>query len=239
MQTGSWRAGDFNGDGKTDLIHLWGQEYANVWLSRGDGTFAVTPFQPWPGYGMQRGSWQAGDFNGDGKTDVIHLCCPNYANLWLSLGNGSFALTPFQPSPEYAIQIGSWLSGDFNGDGKADLIHLWGQHLANIWLSQGNGTFAVTPFQPWPGYNMQFGSWQTGDFNNDGKADLVHLCCSEYAHPWLSRGDGTFDVSAFRPWPGYGLQRGGWLSGDLDGDKKTDLFHLCCPNYANIWLWRR
>ena len=43
-------------------------------------TFAISAYQPWSGYGVQMGSWQSGDFNGDGKGDLIHLWGPDTTN---------------------------------------------------------------------------------------------------------------------------------------------------------------
>src|SRR5207245_972421 len=113
-------------------------------------------FQPWPGYGMQLGSWLTGDFNGDGRTDLLHLCCADYANVWLARATGGFTLSPFHPWTGYGMQSGSWLTGDFNGDGRTDLFHLCCANYANLWLAQANGGFSAGPsFQPWPGYGMQ------------------------------------------------------------------------------------
>src|SRR5439155_2441501 len=238
LQSGSWVTGDFNGDGRTDLLHLCCANYANLWLAQANGGFSAgPPFQPWPGYGMQLGSWLTGDFNGDGRTDLLHLCCTNYANVWLAQANGGFSAgPPFQPSPGYGMQPGSWVTGDFTGDGRTDLLHLCCANYANLWLAQANGGFSAgPPFQPWPGYGMQLGSWVTGDFNKDGKADLFHACCGDYAIVWLSQGSGGFTPSTFRPWIGYGIQFGSWRAGDFNGDGKTDLIHLCCGDYANLW----
>jgi hypothetical protein len=73
----NYRTGDFNGDGKTDLIHLVdsGNGYVHVWLSKGDGTFDVkSAFTPSSGYSVSNNNfnYRTGDFNGDGKTDLIH-----------------------------------------------------------------------------------------------------------------------------------------------------------------------
>ena len=236
VQLGSWQSADFNGDGNDDLIHFWGADSANVWLSQGDGTFSEVTFAPRPGYGMQLGSWQSADFNGDGDADLIHLCCDDFANVWLSQGDGSFSETIFQPRPGYGVQLGSWQSADFNGDGDADLIHLCCDDFANVWLSQGDGSFAETTFQPRPGYGVQLGSWQSADFNGDGDDDLIHLCCGDFANVWLSQGDGSFAETTFQPRPGYGVQLGSWQSADFNGDGNDDLIHLCCDDYANVWL---
>src|SRR3972149_819215 len=60
-------------DGEQALPQLVGPDYVLVWLSRGDGSFDVRYFRPWEGYGLNAGSWQSGDFNGDGKQDLLHL----------------------------------------------------------------------------------------------------------------------------------------------------------------------
>jgi len=107
-----------------------------------------------------------------------------------------------RPWAGYGIQTGSWLTGDFNGDGRDDFAHLTAGDYANIWLAQANGHFAVSPHRPWPAYNIQNGSWQTGDFNGDGSTDLLHLTTFGYANLWTAV-PGGFSVSWFQPWPGY------------------------------------
>jgi hypothetical protein len=236
IQTGSWLSGDFNGDGFGDLMHLTASDYVHPWLSKGDGTFDVRSFRPWPDYGIQTGSWLAGDFNGDGKTDLVHLTEADYIHPWLSNGDGTFDVRSFRPWANYGIQTGSWLSGDFNGDGKDDLMHLTESDYVNTWLSNGNGTFDVRSFRPWANYGIQTGSWQSGDFNGDGFDDLMHLTESDYVHPWLSNGNGTFDVRSFRPWANYGIQTGRWGAFDLSGDGKDDLIHLTEADYVHPWL---
>jgi hypothetical protein len=40
--------------------------------SNGDGTFNVRTFRPWAGYAIPNALWMTGDFNGDGRADVLH-----------------------------------------------------------------------------------------------------------------------------------------------------------------------
>ena len=236
MQWGSWQTGDLNGDGLTDLIHLTGSNYVHTWIARLDGTFVIGTFSPGPGYGIQWGSWETGDFNGDGRDDLMHLTGGDYARPWLSRGDGSFDVGYFSPGPGYGIQWGSWETGDFNGDGRDDLMHLTGGDYARPWLSRGDGSFDVGYFSPGPGYGIQWGSWETGDFNGDGRDDLIHLTGANYARPWLSRGDGSFDVGYSSPGAGYAMQWGSWQTGDFNGDGRTDLIHLTPGGYAHPWI---
>jgi hypothetical protein len=234
MQSGTWRIGDFSGDGRADLLHITGFGYVHLWLSNGAGGFDVRTFQPWQGYETSSGSWHTLDFDGDGRKDLVHLVNADYLHTWRSNGDGSFSVGAFRAWPGYGMSAGSWQSGDFDADGKTDLVHLTPYDYVHTWRSNGDGNFSVGAFRAWPGYGMSAGSWQSGDFNGDRKVDLIHLTPYDYVHAWLSNGDGSFSVGAFRPWPGYGMSVGSWQSGDFNGDARTDLLHLCC-RHINVW----
>lgn len=235
LQAGRWFTLDYSGDGKDDLVHFRFADSVYSWTSVGDGTYAMAAYRPWPGYNLNVGTWQIVDVNADGKDDLIHLCCGDYAHLWLSDGDGTFTVVVWRPWKGYRIQLGRWTTSDVNGDGRIDLVHLCCADYLHVWFSNGNGTFSTNVYRPWPGYGLHLGRWLTGDMNGDGKGDLVHLCCGDYAYTWLSRGDGGYTVRFFRPWPGYNLQKGKWAVTEGSGDGKDDLFHICCGDYGYRW----
>jgi len=113
--------------------------------------------------------------------------------------------------------------GDFNNDGKADLVvSVPYASSIDLLLGNGNGTFQ-SPV-PYP-VNLYSGQAVVADFNRDGKLDVVTsnvLCCpaSGYAiNLLLGKGDGTFQPEA-----GYLLDDYGVLAvGDFNGDGAPDL----------------
>ena len=74
----------------------------------------------------------------------------------------------FNPGPSWQIKG----TGDFNGDGKSDILWQGSDGTPAIWLMNGSTVLAngaAGPFNPGP-------SWQikgTGDFNGDGKSDIL------------------------------------------------------------------
>jgi hypothetical protein len=63
-------------------------------------------------------------------------------------------------------------TGDFNGDGKSDIIWQHDNGAAALWLMDGtNATFvgAIGPFNPGPSWEIK----GTGDFNGDSEADIL------------------------------------------------------------------
>src|SRR5260221_5166637 len=117
---------DFNGDGKMDLATTNGTNGGiTIRLGKGDGSF-LPPVTYHPRYHYN--AIVAGDFNGDGKVDLAvslpYLCpgCGGYPSyllyVFLGAGDGTFTLaTP--PRNFYGLPLAA---GDFNGDGKLDLI---------------------------------------------------------------------------------------------------------------------
>jgi hypothetical protein len=191
-----YETGDFNGDGKTDLIHFDVNNYVHLWQSNGDGTFSIKSFTPGGGYGVGVNNYryETGDFNGDGKTDLIHFDVNNYVHLWQSNGDGTFSIKSFTPGGGYEVGVNNYRyeTGDFNGDGKTDLIHFDVNNYVHLWQSNGDGTFSIKSFTPGGGYEVGVNNYryETGDFNGDGKTDLIHFDVNNYVHLWQSNGDG-------------------------------------------------
>jgi len=171
--------GDFNGDGKADLVVV--NQNANtisVLLGNGAGTFG-----PKTDYatGATPIGVAVGDFNGDGKPDVA---VANFGgkSVSLLLGNGDGT---FKPKTDIALSTTpvSLVLGDFNGDGKLDLA-VATEDLANDYVNilrgNGDGTFqapltTVTDSAP-KGISINLEPFSTigvGDINGDGRLDLV------------------------------------------------------------------
>jgi FG-GAP-like repeat len=220
--------GDFNGDGKLDLV-----AGLSLLLGNGDGTFRPgisLPPQYTPG---ANDNIVAGDFNGDGKLDLAAMENDGY-DVLVMLGNGDGTFTALAP-----IQVGSpqqvavdLAVADFNGDAVLDLIVDvdWIQYNApstfDVFLGNGDGTFQQTPEYTTA---VESGGNVAADFNGDDKVDLAN--CNAYGTPFatysldsvsLGNGDGTFD---FNP---NGFVAAGSVgcpssSGDFNADGKLDL----------------
>src|SRR6478609_3067263 len=128
---------DFNGDGKKDLaVANKTDKNISVLLGNGAGGFANAPGSPLlmdpDGYGGP-GLITAGDFNGDGKLDILYaddrffqLGPMSYASgptLAIRLGNGDGTFAPsLGPLASVSSQWARMRSADVNGDGKLDVI---------------------------------------------------------------------------------------------------------------------
>lgn len=170
--------GDFNGDGKFEMatyVNDGGSFSLDVYLSNGN-TFAktrmLTKYAPWAA-----SHWNNGDFNGDGKMDIARWWADaGHFTVDVLISNGT-QLTPQRWATKQGgfFDAMTWHVGDFNGDGKTDLIKHWndgGMFTADAHLSTGQAfnmvRFATKQGGYWVG--MQ---WQPGDFNGDGKDDLI------------------------------------------------------------------
>jgi hypothetical protein len=162
------------------------------------------------GAGFSPAYLATGDFNGDGKIDVVvSSSYPNTVSVMLSNGDGTFRTT------NYTVQNPKNITtGDFNGDHKLDLA-ISANSGTVVMLGNGDGTFQL-PIAA----STQSGAMAVGDFNGDGKLDLAVLGVPAYI--LLGNGDGTFQPPLYNA---NVLDAGfaGVLVGDFNGDGKLDV----------------
>ena len=127
--------------------------------------------------------------------------------LWLMDGtNATFvgAVGPFNPGPSWHVKG----VGDFDGDGKSDIIWQHDNGTAAMWLMDG-----TTPrSSARSARSTRVPSWHikgTGDFNGDGKSDILWQHDNGTAAMWLMDGtDATFVGAAGRPTRGQLAHQG-------------------------------
>jgi VCBS repeat-containing protein len=115
-----------------------------------------------------------GDFNGDGKPDLAVAnelsLFPSNVSVLLGSATGSFGGPTNFPVGDFTFPF-SVAVGDFNGDGKPDLV-VANEFSNNVSVLLGNGTGGFTgPTNFTAGSGPA--SVAVGDFNGDGKPDLA------------------------------------------------------------------
>lgn len=152
--------GDFNRDGKPDLVLSTGTTF----LGSGDGTFQkINASFSAPGYVPEE--MVAGDFNVDGKLDL--LITGTTLLFFAGRGDGTFQNAVNTDGTARRLIV-----ADIDEDGFPDLVGHFGSYL-QFRLGKGDGTFGVTrDFLPTTLSNHMFA---VADMNVDGKLDLVYL----------------------------------------------------------------
>lgn len=173
-------AADLNRDGNPDLISL-GSEI-QTWLGNGRGGFTAAQSIPVGPVSTT----VITDLNGDRNPDVVVINAgrrdqPATQSVSILLGTGTGFRAP-QPLAVKGRPLDA-AAGDFNGDGKRDLVLLntvsnSGRLKGNrstqqltLLLGRGNGTFRTADSTPIKA--NQFSQLVAGDFNRDGRADLA------------------------------------------------------------------
>jgi hypothetical protein len=231
--TGSGVRGDFNGDGRPDL--LW-RNYStgsvNIWFLNG------TQYVSGAGAGtVADRNWRiegTGDFNGDRWPDIVWR---NYSTgavaVWMMRGATYLSSVTIGNVADSRWEIET--VNDFNADGYDDLIwRHYGTGSVNVWFMRGTLQVGGAALYSVPDLNWRIEG--SGDFNRDGRPDLLWRNYSTGAvNVWFL--NGTTYLSGANL---FSVTDRNWdieAVGDYNGDARVDLIWR---NYStgavNAWF---
>jgi hypothetical protein len=210
--------GDFNRDGKLDLVFTGLEESGNVLsilLGNGDGTFQAQQESPLASASYYR--MVVGDFDRDGNLDLAITETSPSAEVLVLLGNGDGT---FQVPVSYSVgtsEAGGVAVADLNGDGLLDLaVSAFSDSGVTILLGNGDGTFQTALAYPTAAFPNDL---VVADFDGDEKLDLAVNVTQAFS-VLLGNGDGTFRSHVDYKTPATGAAI---AVADLNGDNKLDV----------------
>ena len=199
--------------------------------------------------GVASSSLVCGDFNQDGRPDVLLTGSDGsfvpISQVWQNDSAGQFTN---RNAGLPGLSSSAVARGDFDNDGRLDLVltgfagvdaNSFPVYLSQMWRNRGNGTFTNLQVGL-PGVDT--GAVALGDFDNDGNLDLLltgYSSTGAVAQVWRNSGQGTFtNINAGLP----GVLYSSVAWGDLDGDGFLDILMTGTPNgFANTaftQVWR-
>jgi hypothetical protein len=187
---------DLNGDGYPDIYLANDTAACDLFLSRSGGKYVNRGLASGTAYnfngGVQAGmgaDW--GDFNGDGKPDLVVTTFEREpTSLYLNDDDGYFKHVSFSAGiAEPTLPYVAWGTRlfDYDLDGQMDLVvvtgHVRPDAVASadrggfaqpplLFRGTGDGRLTLVPGQPL-GADMVARGLSVGDFDNDGKPDLL------------------------------------------------------------------
>jgi Ca2+-binding RTX toxin-like protein len=216
-------AGDFNGDGKDDILWRHDGGGTAIWQMNGSQVVSST------GAGSSGTDWHIagiGDFNGDGKDDMLWRHDNGTVSIWQMNGSQVVSSTGAGSSSSDWHVAGT---GDFNGDGKDDILWRHDNGAVSIWQMNGSQVVSST------GAGSSGNAWHivgTGDFNGDGKDDILWRHDNGAVSIWQMNGSQVVSST------GVGSSGSDWHvvgTDDFNGDGKSDILWRHDGGAVAVW----
>ncbi|MES2693281.1 MAG: RHS repeat-associated core domain-containing protein [Verrucomicrobiota bacterium] len=236
-------AGDIDGDGLTDLLHLYRNSSSTVkvefWKNEGGRFYmpanssaivdAGTSFTP--------GFYTLADMDADGAKELVHAGTPFFTLKWYPSGWNLPTGPAVQGLTVASNVLDTMFAMDMNSDGRDDLVVVLGRNagahqsvIRTVFLSTSSGYQRLTNVDNLTSNRPPAtkNEWHAGDIDGDGVPELIYTSSvegSDFALTYKWNGSGFVEKSGPVLGP-FGSERS-VLAVDVNSDNLTDLviFH--------------
>jgi hypothetical protein len=228
--------GDFNADGHADILWRYDNGAITDWLGSTSGTFVGNDSNAYNSVGND---WQVvgvGDFNGDGRDDILWRRSDGIISDWLGTASGGFvdnaanALTSVDPAWHVAA------IGDFNGDHRKDILWRHNDGRMSDWLGATNGGWVDNAAHSLTSVGTDWHIVGAGDFNGDGRDDIFWRNDDGRMSDWLGTVNGGFTDNCSYACTSVPTQWRIAVIGDFNGDGRDDIVWRDTSGTVSDWL---
>ncbi|MEV8376504.1 DUF2961 domain-containing protein [Kribbella sp. NPDC056861] len=235
------QTGDFNGDGRDDLVTFTRGSTADVWVALSTGT-GFAPSVLWhEHFAVGSEVPMVGDFNGDGKDDIVVFTRGSAGLVYVSLSNGSrFVEDGWLWHGSFGLGTEVQSVGDFNGDGMDDIATFTRGSTAKVYVALSNSRSFVGSAVVWNGFfALGAETPDVGDFNGDGRDDVVTFTGGDAADVFVGVSTGGSFTGSTVQWNDFfakGTEVPG--TGDFDGDGLSDVITFTRGPLNDVYVGR-
>ena len=214
---------DFNGDGISDILLRNDDGSLFDLLGTQSGGFVNNGNQSFASLATGWHVDGTGDFNGDGRVDLLLRNDNGTMTNWLGTANGGFTANDANATVAVGTDWHVAGVGDFNGDGKDDILWRNDNGVIFNFLGTANGGVVNNGDNSYVNVDNVWHVAAVGDFNGDGKADILWRNDNGTIFDFLGKdnggvvnnGDNSF-VAVDNAWHVAG-------TGDFNGDGIDDI----------------
>ena len=223
---------DFNGDGAADVVTASPTVSTTPGVTAYQWSYSPSGTGNWVSLGQTATSManaRFGDFNGDGRTDILTAVAQSGGSSSGSRpsGNGTLIALAWDTARLSDLRI-----GDFNADGRTDILAAKprAEGGTNLVYSPGAAGNWVTLMST----TVPFADLRFGDFDNDGRTDAFRAERIGTGYRW------QYSPGAAASWKPLAFSYDNPADlrfGDFNGDGRTDVF-IATPRAAGGYQWK-
>lgn len=220
--------GDFDGDGHGDLLSIRYDGTFKLFAGDGAGGF-LDPAGTRIGTGWQKfkSVFAPGDFSGDHKADILSVATDGRLYLYRGNGAGKWSGSRTQIGTGWNKMLFAFSPGDFSGDGTSDAIGVKADGRLVLYQGNGKGGWKGSAATIATGFQTARRVASAGDFDGDGKADVIAIWPDGTVKLYRGNGSNGFidpeGAVIATGWTDVGAFTG---NADVSGDGFTDLTAL-------------